>query len=124
MQACNDDTCKYAVIIWVSILSSYADEYIAIRGNSVHWTPLSGPELAAFLAIFIAMGINCLPAIEDYWSANPILGNTWIKRIMSRNRFRVINRCVEINMNVTNRIGHQKIFMRGHYCHRFIFCDV
>ena len=74
------------------VFCSYADAYTALRGNAVHWTPITGNELAAFLAIFIAMGINSLPAIDDYWSSDPIMGNEWIKSIMVRNRFRVINR--------------------------------
>ena len=73
-------------------LCSYANSDIENRGNSVRWTPLTGPEFAAFLAVFVAMGINCLPAVDDYWSDNPIMGNSWIKSVMTRNRFRVINR--------------------------------
>ena len=58
------------------------------------WTPLSAAELNAFLTVFVAMALNPLPAVNDYWSAEAILGHHWIKNIMSRDRFKAINRYV------------------------------
>ena len=58
------------------------------------WTPLSAAELNAFLIIFVAMALNSLPAINDYWSAEAMLGHHWIKNIISRDRFKAISRNV------------------------------
>ena len=56
------------------------------------WSDVTRPELNAFIAIFLAMALNILPAISDYWYADEMLGNAWIKQIMPRDRFQAINR--------------------------------
>ena len=44
-------------------------------------------ELAVFLGINILMGINCLPAIKDYWSVEEGLGNPLAHKAMARAQF-------------------------------------
>ena len=44
-------------------------------------------ELCAFLGISILMDIHKLPQMRDYWSVDEGLGNTLIKKTMTRDRF-------------------------------------
>ena len=44
-------------------------------------------ELCAFLGISILMDIHKLPQMRDYWSVDEVLGNTLIKKTMTRDRF-------------------------------------
>ena len=63
------------------------------------WTPLGLPEIHAFLAIFILMGVKVLPEIDSYWSSSPLIGCSWIKSTMPRNRFKTINRFLHLADN-------------------------
>lgn len=47
-------------------------------------------EILVFLGISMVMCYNRLPSIRHYWSNNESMGNHFIKRSMSRNRFQLI----------------------------------
>ena len=44
-------------------------------------------ELKAFIAINLVMVINKLPAIDEYWRVDNLIGNDGIQSTMIRNRF-------------------------------------
>ena len=56
------------------------------------WSPITVEELRAFFGFSILMGINHLPAIDDYWSRDPHLRYAPIADRISRQRFRDISR--------------------------------
>ena len=70
-------------------LCRYAADLRVVQNT---WSDVTRPELNAFVAIFLAMALNILPAISDYWSSDEMLGNAWIQQIMPRDRFQAINR--------------------------------
>ena len=54
------------------------------------WFSTSVPEMKAFIAINILMGVHQLPQIESYWSADDRLGVAGIAKIMPKRRFKKI----------------------------------
>ena len=56
------------------------------------WSPITVEELRAFFGFSILMGINHLPAIDDYWSRDLHLRYAPIADRISRQRFRDISR--------------------------------
>ena len=61
-------------------------------------------EMKAFLGINLAMSINKMPSLDDYWSTNPFLGNKGINEVMTRNRFKEILR----NLHFANNLEAEK----------------
>ena len=47
-------------------------------------------EMKLFLGMILIMGVHRLPQLEDYWSANPLLGVKGITLGMPLRRFRVL----------------------------------
>ena len=45
------------------------------------------------------MGVKVLPEIDSYWSSSPLIGCSWIKSTMPRNRFKTINRFLHLADN-------------------------
>ena len=56
-----------------------------------NYLPVTRPELKAFIAVNIIMGMVKLPSIALYWSSNNFFGNPAIMKIMSKNRFEEIS---------------------------------
>lgn len=59
------------------------------------------PEIMAFLAMNIAMGLARLPSYDDYWRSG-ILRIPWLSSIMTRKSFRDISRYFHLADNRTN----------------------
>lgn len=47
-------------------------------------------EIKAFMAIMIFMGYHKLPAMRDYWSADPEMGIKFVQNLMTRKRFEAL----------------------------------
>ena len=47
-------------------------------------------EVMILLGVMFIMCYNRLPNISDYWSSNPSIGNQFIKKAISRNRFQFL----------------------------------
>lgn len=77
----------------------YANQQRAATNDISPWTPITKEEMYAFVGVNIAMGVVSLPAIDNYWSTNPILVHQWFRTVMSRNRYRQILRYVHIADN-------------------------
>lgn len=56
------------------------------NGGTVKF-PTNAKEIRNFLGMNIIMGVKRLPSYRDYWSANPVLRDSFISSIMPVNRF-------------------------------------
>ena len=56
------------------------------------WVKITREELRAYLGFCILMGINHLPALDDYWSKDPKLHYSPVADRITRDRFRDISR--------------------------------
>ena len=65
------------------------------------WVKITREELKAYLGFCILMGINHLPALDDYWSTDPTLHYSPIADRISRDRFREISRYLHFADNAT-----------------------
>jgi hypothetical protein len=66
------------------------------RGG-LQWTPLGLEEFRSYLSIFMYMGIKKLPSIRNYWArSDPLLQCPIISKIMTRERFEQITRCLHV----------------------------
>lgn len=54
------------------------------------WMPTDKEEIKRFLGVIIWMGIVKLPKVIDYWSNDEMLGQSFAKKTMSRNRFEIL----------------------------------
>ena len=65
------------------------------------WSKITREELRAYLGFCILMGINHLPALDDYWSKDPSLRYSAIVDRITRDRFRDITRYLHFVDNAT-----------------------
>ena len=65
----------------------YADQQCLTNNDTCRWNPITLNELKVFIGITFVMGIIPLPAINDYWSTDPIVSHSWFRAVMSRNRY-------------------------------------
>ena len=79
----------------------YATQEKAKKGDTKPWTPITKPELMAFIGMNIAMGIVSLPTLKQYWSTDQILGHPWFRNVMCRDRFMEILRYFHIVDNTS-----------------------
>lgn len=54
-------------------------------------------EIMTFIGVSLIMHYNHVPAIADYWSKNPSLGNESIKKSMSRDRYTHLSSTIYFN---------------------------
>ena len=70
----------------------YAQQKLANSpARLANYLPITRPELKAFIAVNIIMGMVKLPSVALYWSSNDFFGNRGVMRIMSKNRFEEIS---------------------------------
>ena len=69
----------------------YAKEVMGEEWYS-SWDKITTEELKAYLGFYILMGINRLPALEDYWSKDPMYHYCPIADRITRDRYRDISR--------------------------------
>lgn len=65
------------------------------------WEKITSEELKAYFGFCILMGINRLPAIDDYWSSDQVLHYSPIADRIPRDRFREISRYLHFADNST-----------------------
>ena len=78
----------------------YAKEVMGEEKFSV-WTKVTREELRAYLGFCVLMGINHLPALDDYWSTDPTLHYAAVADKITRDRFRDITRYLHFVDNAT-----------------------
>ena len=65
------------------------------------WENVTQEELKAYLGFCVLMGINRLPALDDYWSKDQHLNYSPVADRISRDRFREISRYLHFADNST-----------------------
>ena len=64
------------------------------------WMPVHLPCMKVFLAILILMGIDQRNSYELYWTTIEYIALANFKKIMPKNRFMIILRCVHVCDNI------------------------
>ena len=80
----------------------YARQKLA--GNNTRlakWHDVTRQELKAYFGICLVMGINNLPRLAMYWSSDPLIGNTGIQNIMTKNRFEELSQYLHFSNSET-----------------------
>ena len=102
----------YCQLVWdmlVDETNRYAQQTIDSNPDQqVSWHPTNVPEMMAFVALLIAMGINKSSQYRMYWSTFDILHIPFYPSIMSRNRFSSILRFLHVSNNQMPRIASAK----------------
>ncbi|XP_050582702.1 uncharacterized protein LOC126918635 [Bombus affinis] len=70
------------------------------------WKPVTLPEIKAFIAVLLEMGITKRPTIFSYWTENS-RSIPWFSKMFSRNRFQLIYQCFHL-------VGNKECFPPGH----------
>jgi hypothetical protein len=87
--------------------------YAAQKGTQ-SWEKVSETEIQLFVGLQLAMGLVRLPALQDYWSSNQLLGTPGITKRMGRNRFRAIlshlHLCDNSKMPQRGEDGYDKLY--------------
>ena len=93
----------YCQLVWdmlVDETNRYAQQTIDSNPDQqVSWHPTNVPEMMAFVALLIAMGINKSSQYRMYWSTSEIFHIPFYPSIMSRNRFSSILRFLHVSNN-------------------------
>ena len=92
---CRSSSCFFSQAVWELIVSEtnrYAEQSLSEKSTShqSQWTPTTIPEMMAFVALLVCMGINRRPQYNMYWSKWDILHSAIYPATMSRNRFQAI----------------------------------
>jgi len=72
------------------------------------WTKTDSIEIKKFLAIVMYTGMISYPKLSDYWSHQPFFQNSFVPKIMPRNRFQELLRFFHVSnndINPTDRLG-------------------
>ena len=79
-----------------------ADEQPSQNSYVGKWFDVTVPEMKAFVAMILLMGIVKLPSYPLYWTAHNLLEFPALKKIMSRDRFLSILQFLHISNNEEN----------------------
>ncbi|KAJ8912470.1 hypothetical protein NQ315_014570 [Exocentrus adspersus] len=63
------------------------------------WTPTNEKEMFQFMGIIAYIGVVKMPTLESYWSKDDLFRNSFIPKIMSRNRFQLLLRMWHFSSN-------------------------
>lgn len=77
------------------------------KSNLLNWKQLYIPEFKRFLGLCIIMGNVHMPNLRHYWSKNEMYHHPIFGKIMSRNRFENILRCLCFYNSETNDTTHR-----------------
>jgi len=71
--------------------------YISQKGYNVAFTK---EDILGYLGMNIAMGIVCLPELQDYWTRELLLRVPWFPSVTSSKKFKAISRFLHFADNV------------------------
>lgn len=82
----------------------YALQYISshqLRPRSLlkKWSDTNRDEIKKFIAILMIMGIVHLPKLRLYWSSTEKFGSVLVQKIMKRDRFECLLKCLHFSNN-------------------------
>nr|XP_031848018.1 piggyBac transposable element-derived protein 4-like [Nomia melanderi] len=73
------------------------------------WTPTNKNELKRLFGLIIWMGMVKLPSLRLYWSQDPLFSQTFLRTVISRDRFEILMRMLHFADNeaavATNRLS-------------------
>ena len=77
---------------FVTCIVQHTNERMLIMNGdkNMHVPCTDEGEMRIVLRVILVMCYNRLPALRDYWSRNESLGNNFIKKAISRNRFQIL----------------------------------
>ncbi|CAG5051487.1 unnamed protein product [Parnassius apollo] len=82
-------------------LQSCESRNVKPSSRSHAWKPTDRHEIKRFFGLILYMGLVRLPKLGYYWSKDKILGQTFPRTVMSRNRFEIILQYLHFSDNET-----------------------
>lgn len=90
-----DENLLNKIVTWTNTRSTKIQNATQRRfSNMRRWQNTTTEEINQFLGLCIAMGNIKMPSIKSYWSKNIIYQHPLFSKVMSRNRFEMILRCM------------------------------
>ena len=78
--------------------NKYTQKCLRSAGKDPHsFENVTEIELLAYLGLVIAISLHSLHSIRDYWSTDWVLGVPTLARIISRDRFEIVTRFLNLN---------------------------
>ena len=100
------------------LMRDETNRYAEQRGRT--FQPTTVPEMKAYLAIHLKMGIIVLPSYRDYWSSDPDLHQASVAHIMTRNRYEALASNFHLANNEDNPPRGEDGFDKLHKVRRVI----
>ncbi len=95
--------CTFVEAVWQMMVletNRYAEQILGAGAeNKCAWRPTDVPEMMAFVALLLCMGINKRPRYSMHWSRSEILRSPLYSATMARNRFTAILRFFHLANN-------------------------
>ncbi|CAH2005699.1 unnamed protein product [Acanthoscelides obtectus] len=90
-----DDTLIGKLCDWANLRAMEIVGNVLQKHSTMNrWKPLSSEEFRRFIGLCILMGQIKMPSIKHYWNTKPLYAHPVFGRVMSRNRFEQILRCL------------------------------
>ena len=108
--------CTFCQAVWelmVEETNHYAAQTLSAdtANQPSAWTPTNVPEMMAFVALLLSMGINKRPRYSMHWSTSDVLRSPLYSSTMSRNRFTAILRFLHLaNNQAEDKFPPDKLF--------------
>ena len=103
--------CEAVWQLLVRETNRYADQTLSAESADWQrtWIQTTVPEMMAFVALLLSMGINRRPSYAMYWSRCEVLQSPLYPSTMSRNRFMAILRFLHLADNTADNSPHDKL---------------
>ena len=99
--------CLGARVATVASVSGSPDED-APRPIDNSWTDTTLPEIKAYIGMNILMGLRGHSDLTDIWSSRPCLHDSYLSKVMTRDRFRALSNHFHIVDNTTVERDYKK----------------
>ena len=80
------------------------------RSRLVSWKPTDREEMKRFFGIVIYMGLVVKPEIQLYWSKSTLYDDPFVPKLMSRERFEILYRCLHFVDNTAHLNSQDKLY--------------
>ena len=103
--------CEAVWQLLVRETNRYANQTLSAESanSQCTWIPTNVPEMKAFVALLLSMGINKRPSYAMYWSRCEVLRSPLYPSTMSRNRFMAILRFLHLADNTADDSPRDKL---------------
>lgn len=91
------------LVTFVMQTNLYASQYFQkYTESTVKWKPVTLPEMKAFIAVILNMGLYKRPTIDSFWrTKSKSQSLLWFRQMFSRNRFETLLRFFHVTDNRT-----------------------